>query len=130
MTIQFLIILKFMNHKIIFLNILQSKFTTIILCIWCANSWMYHISIMHCNIRRFRIYWNWVFQLEIRLDYAVTLYQKISCIYSSSNHLECDYTYIGTLKYCWHWYRTIPIEQDSKLVMNVTVYMYILQMTL
>ena len=66
----------------------------------------------------FRIYWNWVFQIEVILDYVVTLYQKISCIYSSSNHVECDYTYIGTLKNIVGT-GIIPIEQDRKLEINV-----------
>ena len=46
--------------------------------------------------------------------YLVTLYPKISCIYSSSNHSVCDYIYVGTLKYI-DGNGTIPIYQDRKL---------------
>ena len=40
---------------------------------------------VHHNCRLFRIYWNWEFQVQVRL-YVVTLYLKINCIHSSSNH--------------------------------------------
>ena len=55
---------------------------------------------------------------------CITLYQKISSIYSSSNHLVSDYTYIGTLKNIVGT-GSIPVEQDSKLEIN-NVYLHIM----